>query len=129
MSETLREHLNPKQTKAIAALITTRTVEAAAAEVGVTSRTLRRWMAEDALFQVEYRHARRAALDEAIASMQVGAIEAVEALRSALSERSVNVRIRAAAILLEHALAANMQFNLDERLRALEEASGETVAW
>ena len=84
-------------------------------------------MNEDALFQVEYRHARRAALDEAIASMQVGAVEAVEALRSALSERSVNVRVRAAAILLEHALAAHQAFELDQRIRVLEEASGEGV--
>src|SRR5215207_3376238 len=99
MSESIREHLSPKQSRAIAALITTRTIEAAAAETGVTSRTLRRWISEDPLFAVEYRSARRAALDAAISSLQCGAVEAVEALRSALAERSVNVRVRAAGIL------------------------------
>src|SRR5215212_8422095 len=122
MAQSIREHLSPKQTRCVAALITTRTIEAAAAEVGVSPRTVYRWIHEDALFQVEWRDARRRALDGAISSLQVGAIEAVEALRSAIADRSVNVRVRASAILLEHALAANMQFELDQRLRALEEA-------
>jgi len=77
------------------------------------------------LFQTEYRHARRAALDSAIAGLQAGAAEAVTTLRDALSDRSVNVRVRAALGILEHSLAAHQAFELNERLKALEEQAGE----
>src|SRR5215218_2251744 len=129
MSINVRETLSAKQERAIVALIASKTLEEAAGRVGVTQRTLYRWQHEDVLFQTEYRHARRAALDSAIAGLQAGAAEAVTTLRNALDDRSVNVRVRAALGLLEHALTAHQVLDLSERLKALEEASGETVTW
>src|SRR5215216_5607143 len=123
MANDVREHLTPKQEKAVVALIASKTVEEAAGKAGVSPRTLYRWQHEDPLFQAEWRSQRRAALDSAIASLQSGCIEAAEVLREALGERNVHARIRAALGLLEYGLAANAQFELDERLRALEEAS------
>ena len=125
MPETVREHLSPKQEKAIAALITSKTLEEAAQKVGVHPRTLHRWRAEDPLFEVEYRSARRQALDEGVASLQAGLSEAVTVLRECLSERNPHVRIRAALGLIEHGLAAHASFELDERLKALEGDRGE----
>src|SRR5215212_7379859 len=109
-------------------LVACKTLEAAAERTGVSVRTMRRWLT-DPLFEVEYRHARRQALDEGIAALQCGVSEAAEVLRDALGERNVHARIRAALGLLEYGLAANAQFNLAERLRVLEEASGEQVTW
>src|SRR5215217_4167043 len=130
MASDVREHLTARQEKAVAALITSKTVEEAAAKAGVSPRTLYRWQHEDPLFQAEWRSRRRAALDTAIASLQSGCIEAVEVLRGALGERNVHARIRAALGLLEHGLAANAQFELDQRLRALEEQTAEErAAW
>jgi len=129
MTQEVKEHLSAKQDKAIAALVTSRTREAAAAVAGVHPRTLARWINEDPLFEIEYRSARRQALDYAIACLQSGAVEAVEALRNALGDRSVHVRVRAAGILLEHALAAHQSFELEQRIKLLEEASGETTTW
>ena len=129
MAEAVRETLTPKQERAIAALITSKTLEEAAQRAGVSPRTLYRWQHEDPLFQVEWRSARRAALDAGLAALQSGVGEAVQVLRESLKERNPHVRIRAALGLLEHGLAANAQLELEARLKALEEQGAETVSW
>ena len=129
MAEAVRETLTPKQERAIAALITSKTLEEAAQRAGVSPRTLYRWQHEDPLFQVEWRSARRAALDAGLAALQSGVGEAVQVLRESLKERNPHVRIRAALGLLEHGLAANAQLDLEARLKALEEQDAETVSW
>ena len=129
MAEAVRETLTPKQERAIAALITSKTLEEAAQRAGVSPRTLYRWQHEDPLFQVEWRSARRAALDAGLAALQSGVGEAVQVLRESLKERNPHVRIRAALGLLEHGLAANAQLELEARLKALEEQDAETVSW
>src|SRR5215218_770182 len=120
MTENVRETLTPKQEKGVVALVTSKTLEEAAAKTGVTPRTLYRWQHEDPLFATAWRSARREALDAGIASLQCGLSEAVEVLRDALKHNSVNARIRAALGLLEYGLSAHASFELDERLRALE---------
>jgi hypothetical protein len=125
MTQSVRETLTPKQEKAITALITSKTLEEAAQRTGCSPKTLYRWRYEDPLFETEFRHARRAALDGAIADLQIGASEAVLALRNALNDRSVSVRVRSAAILLEHALAAHQAFELEARIKQLEASQGE----
>ena len=67
MSQDVREHLTPRQEKAIAALITSKTLEEAAQKAGVNVRTIHRWR-EDPLFDAEFRHQRRQALDAGISS-------------------------------------------------------------
>ena len=131
MTDIGNETLSARQEKAIAALIACKTVEEAAVKAKISPRSLHRWIHEDPTFQMAYRQARREALDNAIASLQTGAVEAVQALRDAPTHGSVNVRVRAAAIFLEHALAANAQFNLQERLEALEGDRGEeySTSW
>ena len=129
MAEAVREILTPKQERAIAALITSKTLEEAAQRAGVSPRTLYRWQHEDPLFQVEWRSARRAALDAGLAALQSGVGEAVQVLRESLKERNPHVRIRAALGLLEHGLAANAQLELEARLKALEEQDAGTVSW
>ena len=114
--------------RSVIALVTSKTLEEAAAKTGVTPRTLYRWQHEDPLFATAWRSARREALDAGIASLQCGLPEAVEVLRDALKERNVNARIQAALGLLEYGLSAHASFELDERLRALE-GNEEHVSW
>jgi len=128
MAESVREHLTPRQEKGIAALVTSKTIEEAANKAGVAPRTLHRWR-EDPLFEAEFRHARRQALDAGVSSLQCGLSEAVEVLRNCLKERNPSVRIRAALGLIEHGLAAHQTFELDQRLRALEEHAEERATW
>jgi transposase-like protein len=123
------ESLSGRQEKALVALLTATSIEAAAEATGVTKNTLYRWIREDPLFQVEYREARRAALDGAIAQLQLVAAEAVETLRESLKARDNNVKVRAASKLLDSAFKAHETFDIDVRLKALEEASRDGSSW
>src|SRR5215213_9948120 len=119
MTQTVREHLTPRQEKAVAALITSKTLEEAAQKSGVSPKTLYRWRYEDPLFETEYRYARRQALDDGIAALQCGISESVQVLRECLKERNPHVRIRAALGLIEHGLAAHQSFELEQRIKQL----------
>jgi hypothetical protein len=124
------DRLSTKQEKALVALVTAPSVEAAAEIVGVTRGTLHRWIREDVLFQVEYREARRAALDGAVAQLQLGATEAVEVLRKGMQDRNIHARIRSASKLIDLALKAHDQFDVETRLAALEEhRAEENASW
>ena len=128
MTEKVRETLTARQEKVLATLLVAPSLESAAQTAGISPRTLYRWIHEDPLFEVEYRSARRQAIDGAIASLQLAASDSVEALRSALTDRNVSNRIRAASILLDNALKAHEAFDLAERVKELERSSGEGYA-
>ena len=81
------------------------------------------------MFATAWHSARREALDAGIAALQSGVSEAVQTLREALGERNVHARIRAALGLLEYGLAAHQSFELDARIKALEEQGGEVNTW
>jgi hypothetical protein len=54
--------------EAVVALLSHRTIEEAAKTIGVTTKTLLRWM-KDSVFDAEYRKARRAAFAQAVARL------------------------------------------------------------
>lgn len=62
--------LSPDQYAAIDALLTCKTVRAAAKRAGVAERSLYRWLSHDANFQSEYLKARRAIVSHTIAEIQ-----------------------------------------------------------
>jgi transposase-like protein len=68
-----------KMEEAIAALLTQRNVEEAARAVGISTRTLLRWM-QVPEFQEVYREARRAPFSQSIARLQQGATAAATTL-------------------------------------------------
>jgi HEAT repeat protein len=107
-----------KQHRAIAALLTTRTVQEAAAEAGVGERTLYRWMG-DAAFRVAYSTASHERLAETIGRLRAVAGEAVETLRTALQDTSASVRVRAAVALLDTAVKVEVD-DLAQRVEDLE---------
>jgi hypothetical protein len=106
---------------ALAALLSTRTVAAAAEQVGVGERTLGRWMAEPA-FKARYREARQQIVEHAIGRLQQATDEAVEALRRNLECGVPAVEVGAAKAVVEYVLKVGDVFDLAARLAALEAA-------
>lgn len=111
--------MDAKKEKAITALLSLPTVTAAAAEVGVTERTIRRWLADDPEFIAEYRQARSAAFQAALSRLQALAGDAVECLERNLKAEAEGVQVRAALGVLELAKGAAAD-DLAERLATLE---------
>lgn len=124
MSADKRGHGDKRERKrelAIAALLTSPSVEAAAKAVGVADATLRRWMAEED-FRAELRQARSQVLEHALNALGGALVEAVDALVRNLRCRRPSVEVAAARAIFE---LANQQAQLDQlglRLERLEHA-------
>src|SRR4030081_3171357 len=86
-----------KKEEAIAALLTTRSLEDAARIAGVAVKTLLRWMKEPD-FDAAYRQARRSAFGQSIARLQQAASAAASTLLKVMVDANspVSCRLRAA---------------------------------
>jgi hypothetical protein len=120
------EKLSRKQEQGIRALLLQPTLIDAATAIGVDERTLRRWLRENAIFQLAYREARRAVVQHAITQVQHATGEAVETLRNVMQDREspASARVSAAKTILETAIKAVEVEDLEVRIAALE-AQGE----
>jgi len=116
------EKLSRKQEQGIRALLLQPTLVDAATAIGVDERTLRRWLRDDAVFQMAYREARRAVVQHAIVQVQRATGEAVETLRSVMqdAEASASARVSAAKAILDTAVKAVELEDLEARITALE---------
>lgn len=112
------DRLTQVQTRAISALLTSRTFSDASTAAGVSERTLRRWLAAEP-FASAYRAAARHCAREAISALLAAQREAVDLLRTALSEGTPANRVRAARALLELGIRVGSE-DLDERITELE---------
>ena len=110
--------MTPKQTRAIEALLTARSVVQAAELANVSARTLFRWLS-DADFKAAYQAASRARLDTAVGKLRALAHDAVETLRTGLAAEAEPVRVRAAVAVLDFAIKADLD-ELRGRIEALE---------
>jgi transposase-like protein len=117
------EKLARKQEEAIAALLTQRNTEEAARAVGVTPKTLLRWMKLPP-FEAAYREARRAAFAQSVARLQQASSAAASTLLKVMVDPSTpaSTRVRAAESVLTHAAKGIEIEDLDARLTALEQA-------
>src|SRR5262245_27937896 len=70
--------------RAVLALLTDRTIGEAASRCGVGERTLRRWLAEDVDFKLQYEAARTAIFQEGMNRVQVLVVRAVDTLEDLL---------------------------------------------
>ncbi len=113
------DKLSRTQEKAIAALLSTRTIGEAAKVCGVNDATMWRWL-QLPDFQAAYRAARRQVVERAITELQAAASEAVETLKRNLHCEQPNVEIRAAQIVLEQAVRGVELIDLQERVERLE---------
>ena len=118
--------LTPRQEQSITALLVQGSLQAAAAASGIHEKTLRRWLREDAVFQMAYREARRAVVQHAIVQVQHATGEAVETLRNVMQDREspASARVSAAKVILETAVKGIEIEDLEARIAALE-AQGE----
>ena len=113
--------LTAKQERALVALMGARTLDDAAVRAEVGQRTLRRWLQQDA-FQAAFRRLRQDAMGAATAHLQNVAWEAVEALRSILTDDAAppGARVSAARTLLDQAQRAVELEDLALRIDQLE---------
>ena len=114
--------LTPAQRRAITAIMTTRTVTAAAEKAEVPLRTLTRWLAKDD-FQAAL-HAAEADLVAGTVRMLLAASgQAVATTTTVLTEADTPVfaRLKAADLILSHGGRWYEVRSLEERLTALEE--------
>ena len=113
--------LTEKQELAIAALLSSATIGAAATKVGVTARTLNEWGRQEH-FAAAYREARRQAVNQAIARLQRSSSDAVAVLCTLMKSTRVApaVRLAAASKVLDLAIRAVELEDVMARLEALE---------
>ena len=115
------EKLSRTQELAIAALLGTSTVAAAAQRAGLAEHTLRNWLKRPG-FAAAYRQARARVLDEAIAQIQQATTAAVQTLAAVMAdpEAPASARVTAAKEVLATALKVRELDELEARLAALE---------
>ena len=118
--------LTAKQERAITALLSHPTIEAAGEALGVNPATLHRWLQEPA-FEAAYRAARREAVGQAIARLQQVSTAAVTVLvRVMASEKTPpSTRVAAAKTVLDTAIRAVELDDLQARIAALEARMGD----
>src|SRR5713101_7365721 len=94
--------LSAKQVRAIAALMTCRTLDEAAKTAQCDPSTLSRWLAKDATFQQAWQAARKQLLDQAVAqALRSAEAAAITLHRLMLDSLSDSVRVVAAKALLD----------------------------
>ena len=110
-----------KQERAIAALLTTDSVTQAASVAGVGERTLYRWL-QDPAFLEQYRKARKAALDQAISTLQERSNKAARALIDIVEDREMppSTRVMAAREILQTSIKGVERDDFESRLEQLE---------
>ncbi len=110
-----------KQEGAIAALLSSRTIEEAARACHVGYKTLLRWL-EIPEFQKRYREARRKAVQQAIARLQQSTSAATIVILRLMTDANVPaaVKLRAAESVIDHAIKSVELEDIEARLTALE---------
>jgi hypothetical protein len=113
-----------KQEEAIAALLAHRNVEEAARAIGVSAKTLLRWL-QVPEFQTAYRKARRESYLQSIARLQQASSAAVSTLLRVMVDVNAPAatRVRAADSVLNQAAKGIELEDMDARVLELERAA------
>jgi hypothetical protein len=122
MTDNSENSITTKQHKAIAALLSERTIGAAARKAGIAERTLYTWMNEPA-FRAALRDVEKSIIDDVTRRLSAGQELALDALEKLIqSARHESTKLRASVAWLELSLKYKDMYDIDERLRALEAA-------
>lgn len=115
------QKLSRNKEKAIAALLVSPSIPAAARSIGVGESTLSRWLRLDG-FQAAYRDARKQLVSHAVAKVQGVMSAAVDTLRTVMAdpEAPASARVSAARAVLELGLRAVESEDFEERIKNLE---------
>ena len=113
--------LTPPQLKAIKALLSSRTIGAAATAAGVAERTIYRYLDDD-VFRARLRAAQNMAIDAAVSLLSGEARAAAATLAEIHRDKDVPaaVRVQAARAVLVENLKIREQHDLAERIERLE---------
>ena len=113
--------LTPRKLRAAEALVAGASHHMAAASVGMSGRTLRRWL-QDPEFIGVLESLRRIAFDEAMGLLRASALDAVRSLRSVLSDghAPAPARVTAARAILELAVRSHEMNEIEGRIEQLE---------
>ena len=115
------QDLPQKQAKAVISLLNSRTISEAASQTGVNESTMWRWMREEA-FQEALQEAKHRLLAQAVIQLQQATGEAVETLRTIITDKDApaSSRVSAAKVVLETAVKVGKIEEIETRLNALE---------
>ena len=118
----IQTDLTAAQRRLIPALLTSKTVKAAALVAKVSERTAYRWLADDANFQAALSQAEGEVIAGAVRALLGLAESAVDCLRDTLDDKelSAGVRIRAAALAIDALLRLRELASVEKRLTELE---------
>jgi hypothetical protein len=113
-----------KKEQAIAALLSSRSIEEAARTVDLNPNTLLRWL-KDAEFKAEYFGARREVVSQATARLQQSTNVAAALFLKLMLDQNVPaaVRLRAAECVYDRAVKGVEQEDIEARLATLEQAA------
>jgi hypothetical protein len=112
--------LGRRREAAIAALLGHATIADAAVSIGLSEKTLRRWLV-DPPFAAAYRTARRELVESSIVRVQQMALQAVLKFHQLLGSEQESVQLKAATGILNFALRGVELDDVLTRLEALEE--------
>jgi hypothetical protein len=118
--------LSRKHEQAVAALLRFPTISAAAESISVNERTLREWLKLPD-FAAAFRDARRQVVEQAIAHLQQLTGKATDALDAALGSAGVSDQIRAATLILNHAIKGIDTADVLARLEEMEQQLAKLV--
>ena len=110
--------MTPKKEKALAALLTSPTVKAAAQETGVGSRTMRLYL-KDPEFLAEYKKRCSSLLEDATNKAKAALPPAIERLSSIIMDDAQPTQYQIA--LCEYSLRMTEVVDYEQRLQALED--------
>ncbi len=115
------KELTPAQTKALAALLSERTITAAAKASGSGESTLRRWLEQDT-FKTAFNNAKRDLVEFAVTGLQRAGEQAVATLVRNLTCGSPSSEIAAARVIIDHCVASIGTLELEEKINEIETA-------
>ena len=109
--------------QAVLALLSEKTLGAAAEKCGVNEKTLRRWLAGDEAFKTAYAEARQATFEAGMGRIQALTARAVETLEELLdANEHPNVRLGAARTVAEMGIHQHDAETILRKLEAIEAA-------
>jgi hypothetical protein len=112
--------LSSRQAAFLAALITATSIEAAARQARVASKTAHRWL-KMSHFDRAYACVRKHIVVHALAQIELAAPEAVQTIKDLLANDNPTVQIYAAKSIMDMALKATLFDDHEQRLQVLEE--------
>ena len=120
-TEPIIEKLEPKQLKAIAALLEESTISKAAVAAGISHATIHRWLQEPE-FRRAFMHARWRTVQQSIARVQSFSSEAISVLYDIMSDKSAPhyARLAAANSIISTGYKAVELEDHDERLSQIQ---------